>query len=467
MILIVLTNRKEIENAQREMIMSLGRHWDRQIPVKLGFQGGNIACSIYWSQVHGLWFCPGKIEENRYWNAFGLSEDTPRQDSMLSIVCEINPPVKGLNRAVQGAFVRDKNGHIFLLHRGKIGGGRPGIGRKLFFENYEEEVREINGIKFAVIGDITSPDFIKRVQLFVKEVKRIKGLAPARVKQPTIFLAHSSQDKFFVRRLAEELRKNGVNIWIDEAEIKVGDSLTEKIGKAIKETDYFGVVLSHNSINSEWVQKELQIANQKEIREGKIVVLPILMESVEIPPFLSDKLYADFTTPDKFESSVKKLVDSLSIEVLEDKRKEEKQIEMVWVSEAEDLLMGFDDIRIVGIDEKRTHNPDPTKLLFNVYLNLSSEPSSDWVEIFNAERRFPRHTMWRRAWIESKNIIVHCALDELEKYHLEDLQQDVDTTNKKYRQYLGEKAQQKAKTGLEEREVRDTLKELKRRLKFE
>lgn len=174
--MLVLTDRKDIENAELEMITCLGKHWDRQIPVKLGFQGGNIACSIYWSQVHGLWFCPGKIDENRYWNAFGLSEETPRENSMLSIVCEINPPVKGLNRAVQGAFVRDNEGRIFLVHRGGIRGGRPGICRKLFFDNYEGKVREINGVKFAVIGDIISPDLIKRVQFFVSEVKRIKGL---------------------------------------------------------------------------------------------------------------------------------------------------------------------------------------------------------------------------------------------------------------------------------------------------
>ncbi len=209
----------------------------------------------------------------------------------------------------------------------------------------------------------------------------------------------------------------------------MGDSLTEKIGAAIIETDYFGVILSHNSVNSEWVQKELQIAIQRELQEGQVVVLPILMEPVEIPPFLGDKLYADFSTPDKFESSVIKLLDSLGIKSIEVTRKEEKLTETVWVSEPEDLLMGFDDIRIIGLDESRTYNPDPSKLLFNVYLALSSEPSSDWVEIFNAERRFPRHVMWRRAWIEGNNIVVHCPLDELEKYHLKDLLKDAETTN--------------------------------------
>jgi hypothetical protein len=76
----------------------------------------------------------------------------------------------------------------------------------------------------------------------------------------SIFLSHSSKDKFSVRTLAEYLRSYGVKVLLDEAEITIGDSLPDKIGEAIEGTDYVAVVLSHNSINSEWVQRELQIA---------------------------------------------------------------------------------------------------------------------------------------------------------------------------------------------------------------
>jgi hypothetical protein len=52
---------------------------------------------------------------------------------------------------------------------------------------------------------------------------------------PSIFLSHSSRDKFFVRELAKKLQDAGVEVWIDEAELKIGDSLTQKIGRAIDE----------------------------------------------------------------------------------------------------------------------------------------------------------------------------------------------------------------------------------------
>jgi len=174
--LFVLTQRHEIESAQRQFVAKLDERCDRQIPVKVGYKGGYEECTIRWSQALGLWFYSEKIEGSRYWNAFGISEVAPRENSMLSIVCEINPPVEGLNKRAQGAFARDENGHIWLVHRGKIGGGKPGIGRKLFFENYQGEIRDINDVKFAIIGDISSQNFVECVKFFVQEVERIKSL---------------------------------------------------------------------------------------------------------------------------------------------------------------------------------------------------------------------------------------------------------------------------------------------------
>ncbi len=37
--------------------------------------------------------------------------------------------------------------------------------------------------------------------------------------------------------------------------------------------------------------------------------------------------------------------------------------------------------------------------------------------------------MWRRAWIEGDCVVVKCATDELQRYHLKDLKQDVANAN--------------------------------------
>ena len=97
------------------------------------------------------------------------------------------------------------------------------------------------------------------------------------------------------------------------------------------------------------------------------------------------------------------------------------------LSTSERELATFENIRIIDLDLARSENPNGAKSLYNMYLKLSSSPPLEWVQIFEAERRFPRHTMWRRAWIEGKYIVIHCVPEELEQYHFHDLSEDTDS----------------------------------------
>jgi len=66
-----------------------------------------------------------------------------------------------------------------------------------------------------------------------------------------VFLSYSSKDRADAQKLSDLLREKGVDVWIDQLEIRVGDSLTEKIGEAIKDADFILVMLSHNSGQSQ------------------------------------------------------------------------------------------------------------------------------------------------------------------------------------------------------------------------
>jgi len=118
----------------------------------------------------------------------------------------------------------------------------------------------------------------------------------------TIFLSHSHADKPFARKLASSLRKAGHSVWIDEAEIDIGDSLVEKIREGLDQVDYVAAILSEASISSPWVTKELDIASNREIEEGRVVVLPLLVQKVELPGFLKGKFYGDFTDEEQYEN---------------------------------------------------------------------------------------------------------------------------------------------------------------------
>lgn len=137
----------------------------------------------------------------------------------------------------------------------------------------------------------------------------------ARIRVNSVFLSHNSQDKPFVRRLAARLRENGVRVWLDEAELNVGDTLFGRIGGAIKEMGNFIVVLSLNSITSRWVQEELAAAMARQFKENQVVVLPVLLEDVgdAMPAFLEDKIFADFRDLSKFERSLGLLLRSMGV----------------------------------------------------------------------------------------------------------------------------------------------------------
>jgi tetratricopeptide (TPR) repeat protein len=129
----------------------------------------------------------------------------------------------------------------------------------------------------------------------------------------SIFLSHSHADKPFARRLAQDLANAGVRVWIDDAEILIGDSLIEKIRAGIEEMDFLGVILSPHSVNSEWVKREVEIAMNEEIDGKRIKVLPLLYRQSELPGFLKGKKYADFTNDENYAESLQQVLQRLGI----------------------------------------------------------------------------------------------------------------------------------------------------------
>jgi sulfite reductase alpha subunit-like flavoprotein len=69
-------------------------------------------------------------------------------------------------------------------------------------------------------------------------------------KDYDVFISHASEDKEDVARpLAEALRSNGLNVWYDEFELKIGDSLRRKIDKGIANSNFGVIVISRDFIS--------------------------------------------------------------------------------------------------------------------------------------------------------------------------------------------------------------------------
>src|SRR5436190_4404924 len=89
-----------------------------------------------------------------------------------------------------------------------------------------------------------------------------------------IFISHASEDKpDFVRPLAEALRIQH-DVWYDEYELTIGDSLLRKINEGLASCDYGVVVISPSFFRKNWPQSELEGLFALETTARKII-LPI------------------------------------------------------------------------------------------------------------------------------------------------------------------------------------------------
>ena len=84
------------------------------------------------------------------------------------------------------------------------------------------------------------------------------------------------------------------DVWFDEFELKIGDSLRRKIDKGLANSKFGVVILSKSFIKKGWANYELDGIITKSV-SGQQVVLPIWhditkQEVIDYSPSLADKL---------------------------------------------------------------------------------------------------------------------------------------------------------------------------------
>jgi hypothetical protein len=93
---------------------------------------------------------------------------------------------------------------------------------------------------------------------------------------PDIFISYASQDRTWVKGLAEALQSLGWSIWWDR-EIPAGEDFPEVIEKALADSRCVLAVWSQHSVESNWVREEADEGRKRD------VLIPIFMEEVTPP----------------------------------------------------------------------------------------------------------------------------------------------------------------------------------------
>ncbi|MEZ6031992.1 MAG: toll/interleukin-1 receptor domain-containing protein [Planctomycetaceae bacterium] len=185
--------------------------------------------------------------------------------------------------------------HHFHNHpKGKAGCFVRLVGRQLSFLT----------LRVAPLGLLTDPSNRKRLVSTTIEKESAERLGQNHPPKPLdsnmyekkrkVFVSHSSVDKQLVERIVKELESRDLQVWFDKYEMGVGDSIVQGIDQGLSDADYFLLILSPNSVKSNWVQRELNAALMEETSKRGIVVLPAIIKDCEIPTLLKDRIYADF-----------------------------------------------------------------------------------------------------------------------------------------------------------------------------
>jgi hypothetical protein len=177
----VITDEAAIKRCQGRFVRGLRQFASERIPVRLGHPGASERVRVFWSERLGIWFFSRKIADSRYWNGFGTGR--PEAGASVAVTCEINFPLSGYDRRIGGVFARNRQGRLFAVHRGRLGGGRKGIGKSLFDASYRGtwEVMDDDGKEtpVAIIAVLQSPRFARHIAAFVHKIDQIKDGASA------------------------------------------------------------------------------------------------------------------------------------------------------------------------------------------------------------------------------------------------------------------------------------------------
>ena len=104
-----------------------------------------------------------------------------------------------------------------------------------------------------------------------------------------VFISHSTKDRWIARQISQLLESAGgsygVETFLDERDIEVGDSIPETIRQNIKECSEFLVLLTRNSIDRPWVLIEISAAwgHSKRIIAVIDKVTPAEMPEIMLP----------------------------------------------------------------------------------------------------------------------------------------------------------------------------------------
>lgn len=149
----------------------------------------------------------------------------------------------------------------------------------------DDWTREVTDDVMRYAGVATIDDYLR---IRADELRSLPHLgwavtpAPRPAPTPTqpsawrdVFLSHAGEDELVARALAQALVARGHSVWYDEAELVIGDSLSEHIDRGLAQSHFGVVILSAAFLAKPWPRRELEGLVARETADGRHLILPV------------------------------------------------------------------------------------------------------------------------------------------------------------------------------------------------
>jgi TIR domain len=308
------------------------------------------------------------------------------------------------------------------------------------------------------------------------------------------FISYSWDDdthRDWVRRLAERLRADGVDVSIDRWAVVPGDQLPAFMEKAIRDNEFVAIICTPR-YKQRSDTREGGVGYEGDIMTAEVMSAQKHRKFIPVwrsgswqdaaPSWLSGKYYINLTGDPYSERDYEDLVCTL-LGIRETAPPLGKPMSTITPQANQALPPSqanatptFEDIKItrVIVEDITAPRNDGThgSALYSIPFALSRRPPSEWAQMFGGNWSHPpRFTSMHRPGIakaQGATITLNgTTIEEVERCHRDTLQLAVAETNKQYRERQHEQQQREAQERVKREEHRKYIEDSSKRIKFD
>lgn len=109
-------------------------------------------------------------------------------------------------------------------------------------------------------------------------IEYARSLTTTPIQYYSCFISYSHKDEELAQRIHNDLQASGVRCWFAPHDLKIGDKIRPVIDESIRVHDKLLLILSEHSVQSDWVEHEVEHALDRERIEKKNILFPVRLD---------------------------------------------------------------------------------------------------------------------------------------------------------------------------------------------